>query len=163
MNGHKLPYMKKTRKKKQVCCAAWEWWEFRWSNKWNWYSSGLNTSILVWHTCASALSGWVLYRQLELTKLTRPDLHHVVGLFILKDVRPSVCLSVRPSVTPVSLCFCHRIIIKFSGVITIDKSDVHAKGQGQRSKVKVTEVKTQFVHFRTVTQIGIHWWLPNDA
>ena len=72
----------------------WEWWEFRWSNKWNWYSSRLNASILVWHTCASALSGWVLYRQLELTKLTRPDLHHVVGLFILRDVRPSV----RPSV-----------------------------------------------------------------
>ena len=69
--------------------VAWEWWEFRWSNKWNWYSSGLSASILVWHTCASALSGWVLYRQLELTKLTRPDLHHVVGLFILKDVRPS--------------------------------------------------------------------------
>ena len=68
---------------------AWEWWEFRWSNKWNWYSCGLNASILVWHTCASALSGWVLYRQLELTKLTRPDLHHVMGLFILKDVRPS--------------------------------------------------------------------------
>ena len=53
----------------------WEWWEFRWSNKWNWYSSRLHASILVWHTCASALSGWVLYRQLELTKLTRPDLH----------------------------------------------------------------------------------------
>ena len=55
-----------------------------------WYWSGLNASILVWHTCASALSGWVLYRQLELTKLTHPDLHHVVGLFMLKDVRPSV-------------------------------------------------------------------------
>ena len=32
----------------------------------------------------------VLYRQLELTRLTRPDLHHVVGLFILKDVRQSL-------------------------------------------------------------------------
>ena len=42
----------------------------------------------------SVLSGWVLYRQLELTKLTRPDLHYFVGLFILRDVR----LSVRPSV-----------------------------------------------------------------
>ena len=28
--------------------------------------------------------------------------------------------------------------MKFSGVITNDKSDVHAKGQGQRSKVKGT-------------------------
>ena len=32
--------------------------------------------------------------------------------------------------------------MKISGVITNDKSDVHAKGQGQNSKVKVTEVKT---------------------
>ena len=32
--------------------------------------------------------------------------------------------------------------MKFSRVITIDKSDVHVKGQGQRSMVKVTEVKT---------------------
>ena len=47
-------------------------------------------SVLVWHTCANALAVWVLYRQLELTKLTRPDLHHVVGLFILRDVRLSV-------------------------------------------------------------------------
>ena len=36
------------------------------------------------------MSGWVLYRQLELSKLTRPDLHHVVGLFILRDVRQSL-------------------------------------------------------------------------
>ena len=53
--------------------VAWEWWEFRWSCKWNWYSSRLNTSILVWQTCTIALSGWVLYRQLELTKLTGQD------------------------------------------------------------------------------------------
>ena len=32
----------------------------------------------------------VFYRQLELTKLTLPDLHQIVGLFILKDVCPSV-------------------------------------------------------------------------
>ena len=33
--------------------------------------------------------------------------------------------------------------MKFSGDIVIDKSD-HAKGQSQMSKVKVTEVKTNF-------------------
>ena len=55
----------------------------------------------------------------------------------------SVCLSATPS----SQCSCHHIIVKFSGVITIDKRDVHAEGQGQRSKVKVTEVKTQFKLF----------------
>ena len=75
------------------------------------------------------------------------------------SVRPSVCLSV----TPFWLCSHHRIIMKFSGVITSDKSDVHAKGQGQRSKVKVTEVTTQLNHFRTVTPVWIHIWWWNDA
>ena len=56
------------------------------------------------------------------------------------------------------LCSNHRIIMKFSGVITIDRSDVHAKGQGQRSKVKVTEVKTQLNNFLTVTPVLIHIW-----
>ena len=50
---------------------------------------------------------------------------------------PSVCPSIRLSVKAFSLCSCHRIIMKISEVITIDRIDVHAKGQGQRSKVKV--------------------------
>ena len=79
------------------------------------------------------------------------------------SVRLSVCLSVCPSVTPFWLCSHHRIIMKFSGVITSDKSDVHAKGQGQRSKVKVTEVTTQLNRFRTVTPVRIHIWWWNDA
>ena len=37
-------------------------------------------------------------------------------------------------------------------VITNDKRDVHTKGGGQRSKVKVTQVKKLFSRFRTVTQ-----------
>ena len=53
--------------------------------------------------------------------------------------------------------------MKFSGVITNDKSDVHAKGQGQRSKVKVTKVNTQLNRFRTVTPVWIHIWWWNDA
>ena len=53
--------------------------------------------------------------------------------------------------------------MKFSGVITIDKSDAHAKEQGQQSKVEVTEVKTHFGHFRIVTPAWIHWWLRNDV
>ena len=76
---------------------------------------------------------------------------------------PSVCPSVCLSVTPFWLCSHHRIIMKFSGVITSDKSDVHAKGQGQRSKVKVTEVTTQLNRFRTVTPVWIHMWWWNDA
>ena len=84
------------------------------------------------------------------------------GIFPL-SVRLSVCLSVCPSVTPFWLCSHHRIIMKFSGVITSDRSDVHGKGQGQRSKVKVTEVTTQLNRFRTVTPIWIHIWWWNDA
>ena len=34
--------------------------------------------------------------------------------------------------------------MKFSRVIIIDKSDVDARGEGQRLKVKVTEVKANF-------------------
>ena len=75
----------------------------------------------------------------------------------------SVCPSVRLSVTPFWLCSHHRIIMKFSGVITNDKSKVLAKGQGQRSKVKVTEVTTQLNSFWTVTPVWIHIWWWNDA
>ena len=80
------------------------------------------------------------------------------------SVRPSVCLSVRPSVrlsvTPFWLCSHHPIIMKF---ITSDKCDVYTKGQGQGSKVKVTEVTTQLNRFRTVTPVWIHIWWWDDA
>ena len=85
------------------------------------------------------------------------------ALQMVFSVRPSVCLSVRPFVTPFWLCSHHRMIMKFSGVITSDRSDVHAKGQGQRSKVKVTEVTTQLYRFRTVTPVWIHVWWWNDV
>ena len=81
------------------------------------------------------------------------------ALWMVQSVHPSVC----PSVTP----FHHVPIIvsswNFWGVITNDKSDIPAKGQGQRSEVKVTEVKTQFSRFWTITPVWIHilWW--NDA
>ena len=85
------------------------------------------------------------------------------ALQMVFSVCPSVCLSVCPSVTPFWLCSHHRIILKFSGVITNDQSKVHAEGQGQRSKVKVTEVTTQLNRFRTVTPVWIHIWWWNDA
>ena len=81
------------------------------------------------------------------------------AIWLVQSVRPSVCLSV----TPFSPCSHHRIIMKFSGVITMVKSDVHAKGQGQRSKVKVTEVNTQLSRFRTLTPVWIHIWQWNHA
>ena len=77
--------------------------------------------------------------------------------------KTSVCLSVCPSVTPFWLCSLQSIIMKFAGVVTNDKSDVHAKGQGQRSKVKVTGVTTQLNRFRTVTPVWNHMWWWNDA
>ena len=89
------------------------------------------------------------------------------ALQMVQSVCLSVCtyvrLSVHPSVTPLSLCSHHRIIMKFTEIITNDKSDVHAKGQHQRSKVKVTEVKTLLHRFQTVTPVWIHQWLWNDA
>ena len=85
------------------------------------------------------------------------------ALQMVFSVCPSVRLSVRLSVTPFWLCSHHRIIMKFSGVITNDQSKVHAKRQGQRSKVKVTEVTTQLNRFRTVTLVWIHIWWWNDA
>ena len=69
----------------------------------------------------------------------------------------------NPSDLPCWLCSHHRIIMKFSGVITNDQSKVLAKGQGQRSKVKVTEVTTQLNRFRTVTPVWIHIWWWNVA
>ena len=81
--------------------------------------------------------------------------------WMVQSVCLSVCLSVRPSVTPFWLCSHHRIIMKFPGVITSDRSDVHAKGRGQRSKV--TEVTTRLNRFRTVTPVWIHIWWWNYA
>ena len=64
-------------------------------------------------------------------------------------MKGSVCLSVPLSITPVAPCSQHRIIMKFPGDITNGRSVVHAKGQGQRLKVKVTEVKIPFRRFWT--------------
>ena len=99
------------------------------------------------------------------------EVENVSGIFscdqaalqMVFSVCPSVRLSVRLSVTPFWLCSHHRIIMKFSGVFTNDQCKVHAKGQGQRSKVKVTEVTTQLNRFRTVTPVWNHIWWWNDA
>ena len=66
------------------------------------------------------------------------------------SVRPSV----RPSVTPFSQCSCHRIIMKYSGDITTNQRDVHAKGQGQRSRSQRSkQILPQFGRFQTVTRV----------
>ena len=64
----------------------------------------------------------------------------------------------NPSDLPCSQCSCHCIIMKFSGVITNDKSDVRAKGQGHRSKVNVTKA----VFTKIIGHVGHFRWLgPN--
>ena len=89
------------------------------------------------------------------------------ALQMVKSIRLSICLSVRLSVclsvTPFWLCSHHHIIKENSGVITNDKRDVHAKGEGQRSKVKVTEVITQLSCCQTVTPVWIHIWWKLDV
>ena len=74
---------------------------------------------------------------------------------------PSVCPSVCPShlLTMFPSSYHHEIFRSYNN----DKSDVYAKGQGQRSKVKVTEVTTQLNRFRTVTPVWIHIWWWNDT
>ena len=128
----------------------------------------------VWNTLTHSASVYpydqhiqIIHHQIIALRTKNPKLLLSVCLFscdqaalrTLLSVCPSVCLSV----TPFWLCSYHRIIMKFSGVITNDQGDVHAKVQGQRSKVKVTEVKTQFRRFRTVTPVGIDLWWWNDA
>ena len=76
------------------------------------------------------------------------------ALWMVQSVRLSVCYTFLT-------LFPHRITTKFSGVITYDRSNVHAKGH--RLKVKVTEVTTQLNRFRTVTPVWIDIWWWNDA
>ena len=82
---------------------------------------------------------------------------------VFSSVRLSVCPSVCLSFAPFWLCSHHCIIMKCPGFITKHQGNVYAKGQGQRSKVKVTEVTTQLNCFWTVTPVWIHIWWWNDT
>ena len=118
--------------------------EFQWSNEWNWYSSGHKASIPVWHTCACTLLGWVSCRQLELIKLTHPDLRHVVGLFILKHIGPSVCPSVHELYLDHTITH-HRFELESSN---IHQTRIMAYSQ-LVSKIEVLDLDVQghFGHF----------------
>ena len=84
-------------------------------------------------------------------------------IFSCEQAALRTLLSVCPSFTHFSLCSHHHIITKFSGMITNDKSDPYAKGQDQKSKVKVTQVKRTFSCLGAVTPFWIHIWLWTDA
>ena len=72
------------------------------------------------------------------------------------SVRLSVCLSHLFHHVPI-------IVSSWNFKELLPWSNVHAKGQGQRSKVKVTEVNTQLSLFRTLTPVWIHIWQWNHA
>ena len=108
---------------------------------------GLRVALLLWHW-------YFLAATKQLYKWYFPS--------VCLSVRPSVCLSVRPSVRHTFLTmfpssYHHEIFRSYY------QWQIYAKGQGQRSKVKVTEVTTQLNRFRTVTPIWIHIWWWNDA
>ena len=79
------------------------------------------------------------------------------ALWMVFSVRLSVCPPATPFFTMFPSSYHHE------RVITNDQSEIHAKGQGQRSKVKVTEVKTQLKRFWTVTPVWTHTCGWNDA
>ena len=66
----------------------------------------------------------------------------IFELFRTHDACFLLVFSRRLSVTPFSQCSCHRIVMEFLGVITID-IDVRPK-KGKDQKVNVTEVKSNF-------------------
>ena len=77
------------------------------------------------------------------------------------SVRLSVCLSVWLShlfdYVPVIVSS-----LNFQELLLMTEVTSMQRGQGQRSRVKVTEVNNQLSHFRTITPVQIHiWW--NDA
>ena len=65
--------------------------------------------------------------------------------------------SVRPPVTPFSPYSHHRFIMIFSGIITLNKGDVHAKDQCQRSMSQRLRPNL------AVSPVWIHVWQRNDA
>ena len=90
------------------------------------------------------------------------------ALSTVLSVRPSVYRSVPPPV-------CHTFFTMFPspyhyefflGIIVIDRSEVHANGQGLRSgsrSQRSKQILPEFGQCQTVTPVRIHRWLRNDA
>ena len=121
-------------------------------------------STLLWLGIQHDSIVWVIMRRQRVSSESRCSSSSFLGfLAATKQLNEWYFRSVCPSVTPFWLCSHHCIIMKLSGVITNDISDVHAKVQGQRWKVNVTEVKTQLSSFRTVSPVWIHRCQQSDA
>ena len=97
----------------------------------------LGPLLIIYQFSAKVLDGYVINVDVRVFSCDQTALRTLL----------SVHMSVSPSVTSFSLCSHHHIIIKFSGVITNDRSDIHTKGQGQRSKVRSHSTKN-------------HWFWP---
>ena len=80
------------------------------------------------------------------------------ALWMVQSVRLSVCLSHLFDYVPIIVSSWN-----FEELLPMIKVTSMQKGQGQRSKVKVTEVNTQLNHFRIVTPVWIHIWWWNYA
>ena len=126
------------------------------------------------HSDYKTMSSKYSYKQNVVCILKMQNTIAIMFLLFRKVIKEHVLAATKqlfewlsPSVCP-SVCLWHIFhsvpkIMTFSEIITNDISYVHAKGQGQRSKVKVTEFTTQLNRFRTVTPIWIHKWWWNDA
>ena len=128
-----------------------------------WVLIWANDDIVYWWIHTSASLGWVTH--VWISKLS----HHFLAATkqLLEYFFLSVCLlSVRPWRPSV----CHTFFIMFTSSYHdifrsyyLWQTDVHVKGQGLKSKVKVTYVMTPFNRFRTVTPVWIHICGWNDA
>ena len=108
---------------------------------------------------------WYWIVPLDVTWLC--ELPQMIWIFSCDQAALRMAISVCPSVRLWHLFDNVPIIISswnFQELLPMTKvMQVHAKGQGQKSKVKVTEVMTPFSRFRTVTLVWIHIWWWNDA
>ena len=122
-----------------------------------WIFSSLLHQNPAWSYCC------IWYRKLESRLLvTILLLFHVFScdqeaLWMIQSLPLSVCPTACHALLIMFPSWYHHVIL---GVMTIDKSYVHSKVQGKRSKVKVPEVKTQFSHLQ---RVWIHIWWWNDA
>ena len=80
---------------------------------------------------------------------------HVYLLAAIKQLYE--CLSILLSVCDIfSLCLHHIIIMKFSGVVTNDRSDVHTNGQAARSAPICEASLLWRCYYEGCQRVGVH-------
>ena len=129
-----IPFMNYTNHKHSYISYVWNWHQNDLILVWNWYRVRYickRTEVIQIFMCTNRLN--IISCLLELLAATK-QLYEWFSPSVHLSVCTSVRLSVCVSVTHFWLCSHHHIIPKFSGVITNDRSDVHTKGQGQRSR-----------------------------